>query len=129
MAGTLLAMGITATAVGLAATSHADIGDPAPDFTHSARPDANCKTEPFGPFGQWRRTLCDAPVSGDGSWSRERTIWVPAHRTMSTCYSTSSDHDFGICSGGYWVDQKLISNETYPVRPDTVLPDEPGHLD
>jgi hypothetical protein len=25
------------------------------------------------------------------------------------------------------VNERLISNETYPVRPDTVLPDEPGH--
>jgi hypothetical protein len=26
-------------------------------------------------------------------------------------------------------ERALISNETYPVRPVTVLPDEPGHLD
>jgi hypothetical protein len=26
------------------------------------------------------------------------------------------------------VNERLVSNETYPVRPDTVLPDEPGHL-
>jgi hypothetical protein len=26
------------------------------------------------------------------------------------------------------VNERLISNETYPVRPETVLPDEPGHL-
>ena len=129
IAGALLAMTITGTAVGLAATSRADFGDPTPDYAHSARPDANCKTEPFGPLGQWRRTLCDARVSGDGSWSRERTIWVPAHRTLESCSSGSDLHSFTTCYGGYWVDQKLISNETYPVRPDTVLPDEPGHLD
>jgi hypothetical protein len=129
IAGALLAMTITGTAVGLAATSHADFGDPAPDYAHSARPDANCRTEPFGFLGSQRRTLCDGPISKDGSWTRERTIWVPAHRTMSTCYSTSSSHYFGLCSGGYWVDQQLISNETYPVRPETVLPDEPGHVD
>jgi len=26
------------------------------------------------------------------------------------------------------VNERLVSNETYPVRPDTVLSDEPGHL-
>jgi hypothetical protein len=129
IAGALLAMTITGTAVGLAATSHADFGDPAPDYAHSARPDANCRTEPFGFLGSQRRTLCDGPISKDGSWSRERTIWVPAHRTPESCTSGSDYHSFTTCYGGYWVDQKLISNETYPVRPDTVLPDEPGHLD
>ena len=129
MAGALLAMTITATAVGLAATSHADFGDPAPDYAHSARPDANCKTEPFGFLGSQRCTLCDGPIAKDGSWSRERTIWMPAHRTPESCSSVGDLHSFITCYGGYWVDQKLISNETYPVRPDTVLPDEPGHLD
>jgi hypothetical protein len=45
IAGALLATAISATAVGLAATSHADLGDPAPDFAHSARADAVCKTD------------------------------------------------------------------------------------
>jgi hypothetical protein len=129
MAGALLATAISATAVGLAATSHADFGDPTPDFASSARPDAHCKTEPFGFLGSQRRTLCDGPISRDGSWSRERTIWVPAHRTPETCTSSSNYHSFSTCYGGYWVDQSLVSNETYPVRPETVLPDEPGHVD
>jgi len=129
IAGALLATAITATAVGLAATSHADFGDPTPDFASSARPDAHCKTEPFGFLGSQRRTLCDGPISSDGSWSRERTIWVPAHRVPETCTSRSDYHSFSFCNGGYWVDQRLVSNETYPVRPETVLPDEPGHAD
>ena len=129
IAGALLATAISATAVGLAATSHADFGDPTPDFAHSARADAVCKTEPFGFLGSQRRTLCDGPVSSDGSWSRERTIWVPAHRTPETCTSSSNYHSFSTCYGGYWVDQSLVSNETHPVRPETVLPDEPGHVD
>lgn len=130
MAGALLLMALTGTAVGLAAMSHADDGAPAPSLASSAHPDAICKTEPFGPLGQWRRTLCDGPVAGDGGWSRERTIWVPAHYTMPICISTSSGNSFSSysnCSGGYMVNERLISNETYPVRPDTVLPDEPGH--
>src|SRR5277367_5248368 len=131
IAGALLATAITATAVGLAATSHADFGDPTPDFASSARPDAHCKTEPFGFLGSQRRTLCDGPISADGSWSRERTIWVPAHYSTPICTSrggSSSYSSFTDCYGGYMVNERLVSNETYPVRPDTVLPDEPGHL-
>lgn len=129
IAGALLALTITGTAVSLAATSHADFGDPAPDFTHSARPDANCRTEPFGILGSQRRTLCDGPVAKDGSWTRERTIWTPAHRTPDFCNYNSDRRGISYCTGGRWVDQTLISNETYPVRPETVLPDEPGHVD
>ena len=125
MAGALLATAITATGVGLAATSQADT----PDFATPARADAACKTEPWGFLGSQRRTLCDGPISKDGSWSRERTIWVPAHQTMYSCLnSPGRSYSSTNCSGGYWVDQRLVSNETYPVRPDTVLPDEPGHL-
>jgi hypothetical protein len=129
LAGALLASAITATAIGLAATSHADFGDPPPDFGSSARPEAHCKTEPFGFLGSQRRTLCDGPISRDGSWSRERTIWVPAHRVPETCTSGGAHDSFSFCYGGNWVDQRLVSNETYPVRPETVLPDEPGHVD
>jgi hypothetical protein len=123
MAGALLATAITATAVGLAATSHADEGAPAPNT-------ANCKTEPFGFLGSQRRTLCDGPISSDGSWSRERTIWIPAHYSMPICTARGggSYSSYTNCSGGYLVNERLVSNETYPVRPDTVLPDEPGHL-
>jgi hypothetical protein len=129
IAGALLATAISATAVGLAAASHADFGDQTPDFAHSARADAICKTEPWGFLGSQRRTLCDGPVAKDGSWTRERTIWMPAHRTIQSCNYRSDSRSFSFCGGGYWVDQKLISNETYPVRPETVLPDEPGHVD
>jgi hypothetical protein len=83
------------------------------------------------PVGFRRRTLCDCPIAGDGSWSRERTIWVPAHYSTPICTSTSSGSSYSSyndCSGGYMVNERLVSNETYPVRPDTVLPDEPGHL-
>lgn len=104
-------------------------GAPTPSLAGSARADAICKTDPFGPLGQWRRTLCDGPVAADGSWSRERTIWVPAHYSMPICTSRSSSSysSYNDCYGGYMVNERLISNETYPVRPDTVLPDEPGH--
>jgi hypothetical protein len=123
MAGALLATAITATAVGLAATSQADDGPAAPNA-------ANCTTDPWGFLGSQRRTLCDGPISSDGSWNRERTVWVPAHYSTPTCTSSggSAYSSHTSCSGGYFVNQRLVSNETYPVRPDTVLPDEPGHL-
>jgi hypothetical protein len=121
MAAALLATSIIATAVGFAATSHAD-DVPAPNT-------ANCQTDPWGFLGSQRRTLCDGPISRDGSWSRERTIWVPAHNTPYTCQTYGSSNSRSTsCSGGNFVDQHEVSRETYPVRPDTVLPDEPGHL-
>ncbi len=130
MAGALLATAVTAIAVGLAATSHADDGAPAPNFGGPAQTGANCKTEPWGFLGSQRRTLCDGPISGDGSWSRERTIWAPAHYSTPICTSYGSNRSYSSynCSGGYFVNERLVSNETYPVRPETVLPDEPGHL-
>ena len=129
MAGALLAAAITATGVGLAAAGQADAGEQAPSLGSPSRADAYCKTEPWGFLGSQRRTLCDGPISNDGSWSRERTLWVPAHRDMPSCSrSGSSYYSSTSCYGGYWVNERLVSNETYPVRPDTVLPDEPGHL-
>ena len=128
IAGALLAMAFASTGIGLAATASADDGAPAPATdAAAAAPAVNCKTDPWGFLGSQRRTLCDGPISHDGSWSRERTIWAPAHYTSRICSSLGSDL-YSSCYGGYFVDERLISDETYPVRPDTVLPDEPGHL-
>jgi hypothetical protein len=123
MAGALLSMAITATAVGLAATAHADDGTPAPNTP-------NCQTHPWSFLGSQRRTLCDGPISSDGSRSRTRTIWVPAHYDRPICTTSGgrSYSSYANCSGGYFINEREVSNETYPVRPDTVLPDEPGHL-
>jgi hypothetical protein len=132
MAGALLIMGLTGTAIGVAAVSHADDGAPMPDLAGVVHAGPACKTEPFGFLGSQRRTLCDGPIAKDGSWSRERTIWVPAHYSTPICTSRSSSSAYSSmrdCFGGFMVNEKLISNETYPVRPETVLPDEPGHLD
>ncbi len=126
MAGALLAAAFAATAAGFAATAHADDSPPVPTA-------GTCKTEPWGFLGSQRRTLCDGPIAKDGSWSRQRTIWVPAHYSTPICSSRSSSSwsssSYTDCYGGYFVNQRLVSDETYPVRPDTVLPDEPGHLD
>jgi hypothetical protein len=132
IAGALLALAFASSGIGLAATAHADDGAPASgaDVTAAAPVAAtNCKTELWGFLGSQRRTLCDGPISRDGSWSRERTIWVPAHRSSDYCPSIGSDRYYRSCYGGYFVDQREISRETYPVRPETVLSDEPGHLD
>lgn len=126
--GAVLAAAGIAGFIGLAGTCRADIGDPTPDFGSSTRAGAVCQTEPWGFLGSQRRTLCDGPISADGSWTRERTIWVPTHRTAYSCYSGSGSSSSTNCYGGDLVNQSLVSNETYPVRPDTVLPDEPGHL-
>jgi hypothetical protein len=131
IAGALLVMGLTGAAVSLAATGHADDGAPTPDVAGVVHAGPACKTDPFGPFGEWRRTLCDGPVASDSSWSRERTIWVPAHYSTPICTrrsSGSSYSSYNDCYGGYMVNERLVGNETYPVRPDTVLSDEPGHL-
>jgi hypothetical protein len=131
IAGAALVLGLAGTAVGLAATGHADEGAPSPDLAGAVHAGPACKTEPFGFLGSQRRTLCDGPISSDGSWSRERTIWAPAHYSMPICTSTGGSRSYssyGSCYGGYMVNERLISNETYPVRTDTVLPDEPGHL-
>jgi hypothetical protein len=86
---------------------------------------AGCESVPWGFLGSQTRTLCDGPMLGDGSWMRARVVWVPAHQVPFTCsygrYSSS-------CSGGYFVDDRIVSQERYPVRPETVLPDEPGYL-
>jgi hypothetical protein len=115
MAGVLLGIAITTTAVGFAAApAHADAG---------------CKIERWGFLGSQLRTLCDGPVSSDGSWSRHRIIVVPAHYSTPICTSGGGSYSsYTHCSGGYLIRERLVSDDTYPVRPETVLHDEPGHL-
>ena len=93
----------------------------APPATADPMP-PNCVNDPIGIFKAKQRLICDTPLRPDGSWSRERVFWIPAHQVPFTSYSSS-------CSGGYFVDLSVESDETYVVTPDTVLGDEPGHLD
>jgi hypothetical protein len=53
-----------------------------------------------------------------------------AHYSMPICSNTGgrSYSCYSSCYGEYSVNEHMVSNETYPVRPDTVLSDEPGHL-
>jgi hypothetical protein len=88
----------------------------------------NCETDPIGIFKAKQRSICDTPIRPDGSWSRERVFWVPAHQVPLTtnCYGTYSVSC--TTTGGYWADLRVLDDQTYVVFPDNVLPDEPGHL-
>ena len=100
-------------------------------FMISCAPIANsdvqpgCESVPWGFLGSQTRSICDGPLHADGSWIRYRMVWVPAHevpiRTSCSTYSCTT-------SGGYYVNEQIISKEKYPVRPETVLPNEPGWL-
>src|ERR1700733_13824940 len=80
----LLASAITATTLGLAATAHADF---VPGPTQAG---AICKAERWGFLGSEQRTLCDGPISADGSWTRERTIWRPASYSPYNAAATAA---------------------------------------
>ncbi|MDT5076543.1 MAG: hypothetical protein QOJ80_1180 [Mycobacterium sp.] len=88
----------------------------------------NCATNGVGFFKAKQRTICDGPIRPDGSWSRERAIWVPAHQVPLTtnCYGTYSVSC--TTTGGYWADLNVLEDQTYVVFPSNVLPDEPDHL-
>lgn len=79
-----------------------------------------CETILWGFLGSQRRTLCDGPIQADGSWVRVRVIWWPERWVPVSCSRYS-------CWGGYWIEEGG-NREAYIVRPETVLPDEPGHL-
>jgi len=77
------------------------------------------------------------PIQPDGSWMRRRVIGIPAHYepASSSCsggayYSKCTFYPGGWVDAypGGWVDAQIMDDETYPVRPDTVLPDKPGHM-
>lgn len=88
-----------------------------------------CESIKWGFLGSQTRVICDGPIRSDGSWMRERVIGVPAHyvNASSSCSHSSYSSNCTFYPGG-WVDDRIQSDETYLVTPDTVLPDEPGHL-
>ncbi|QDH91706.1 hypothetical protein SEA_PHRAPPUCCINO_28 [Mycobacterium phage Phrappuccino] len=91
----------------------------------SADPGIGCETIRWGFLGSQRRTICDGPRRGDGSWERVRTIWTPAgyvpRSTYCGTWSCSS-------SGGYYREETVQGLEKYIVFDHNVLPDEPGWL-
>ncbi|HZE16035.1 MAG TPA: hypothetical protein VE197_10175 [Mycobacterium sp.] len=75
------------------------------------------------------RRICDGPIRPDGSWHRCRLFYAPGYLVPAQSY----------CSGGIfstyctyyppqWVPE-LYRPECYDVTPDTVLSDEPGHIE
>jgi hypothetical protein len=117
---------ITAATVAVAASlSWASVTLATP--AHAIPP--NCQAVPWGFLGTQIREICDGPILPNGSWMRHRVEGVPAHiaPASSSCsggmYSSYCTYD----PGGY-VAEYDSDDETYPVTPDTVLPDEPGHL-
>lgn len=91
--------------------------------TAKADPGIGCETIHWGFLGFQRRTICDGARQPDGSWTRARRVWVPAHWQAGYCsyYGT-------YCSQGYPVAEGTVAFEQYPVTDATVLGDEPGWL-
>jgi hypothetical protein len=100
-----------------------------PHSAASPAPPPNCNVAPWGFLGSKTREICDGPIQPDGSWMRHRVIGIPAHYEYpsSSCSTGSYYSNCTYYPGGYVAEQDS-DNETYPVRPENVLPDEPGHL-
>ncbi|OBI95582.1 hypothetical protein [Mycobacterium sp. 1465703.0] len=88
----------------------------------------NCDTVPWGFLFSQRRTICDGPVHADGSWDRKRSIWTPAHTVPITTNCYGSSYVTCTTTGGQFVPFTINDQQIYPVTPENVLPDEPGHL-
>lgn len=97
--------------------------------TNAAPLPPNCLSQPWGFLGSQVRQLCDGPIRPDGSWMRHRIEGHPAYYQYA-----HSSCSYGDYSGGctYYpagpVAEVDTDDETYPVTPDTILPDEPGHI-
>jgi hypothetical protein len=95
-----------------------------------AEPAVGCQDDFwFVPFQSTRRTICDGAIRPDGSWLRNREFYTPAHNVPLTTYCSGGRY-YSSCStsGGYFQPRTSQGIEDYIVTPDTVLPDEPGHL-
>lgn len=66
------------------------------------------------------RSICDGPIQADGSWMRARSFYSPQYWASGSCSRY-------YCSLGYWVPE-FYKQDLYRVTPETVLPDEPGHI-
>lgn len=70
------------------------------------------------------RTICDGPIQADGSWTRLREFYDGERYVPVRCnFGTYG----GSCYGGYWLNE-FDKVDKYIVTADTVLPDEPGHI-
>lgn len=107
-----VAAGAVLAGTGMAYAAHAD-----------AAPGVGCETIAAPGLLNWgqKRTICDTPRRADGSWTRSRKYWTPAHYVPVSCYRWS-------CTGGYHVGDTVSRYEEYVVFDHNVLPDEPGWL-
>lgn len=90
----------------------------------------DCQTTTgFWLFHGTARTLCDGPVQADGSWTRWREFFTPAHTTSASSYCSGGAY-YSSCTftPARYVERASNGIEQYVVFPDTVLPDEPGHI-
>jgi hypothetical protein len=112
----VFALATVTTAFSCAPLAHADVPP-------------NCEAKPWGFLGTKTRIICDDPIRPDGSWNRERFIGIPRHYENASSHCSSSDYssDCTYYPAG-WVDTVTTSDDTYLVRADNVLPDEPGHM-
>jgi hypothetical protein len=116
----------------LIATSCLAIGTAtfAAPIAHADQFGPNCDTVAIGIFKAKLRTVCDTPIRPDGSWSRKRIFWIPAHHVdaQSDC-SSSAYSSHCTYTEAHDVDDTIVDGpDEYVVFPDNVLPDEPGHL-
>lgn len=88
------------------------------DDAHAA---PGCQSQPWGFLGSQTRIICDGTALKDGSWMRTRAFTWPSRYVPGWCSRYS-------CTLGYWTEAGGYK-ETYVVTPDTVLSDEPGHLE
>lgn len=90
---------------------------------------AGCVSQPWGFLGSQTRQICDGPLAADGSWLRRRIIGVPEHYRNAT--SQCSNYTYSSSCTFYpagWVSEVIVEDNTYPVTPETVLPNEPGWI-
>jgi hypothetical protein len=89
-----------------------------------------CQTSPWGFLGLTKqRLICDGPILPDGSWWRHRVIGRPGYWARPSRSCTYGDYSsYCTYDDGGWVPERDDDDETYLVRPETLLPDEPGHL-
>ncbi|MCV7423529.1 hypothetical protein H7K45_23515 [Mycobacterium yunnanensis] len=121
LGGIVLSGASALIALGVPAVGHADPGP-------TAGPTMGCEVIHWGAFGNDRRKVCDGPQQSDGTWQRTRTVFTPERDTPVNCWTNPSHPENGpICLGGYRP-ETVQTQETYPVAPSTVLPDEPGWL-
>ncbi len=90
----------------------------------------NC-VEQFWMFGlrATTRRICDGPIRPDGSWHRCRLFYAPGYLipAHSDCYGGMFSR-YCTYSPPRQVPE-FNQSECYEVTPDTVLPDEPGHIE